>query len=141
MTGISVGFTIVTPGSLDPDMHFDLEVKWLRGINQCKPMHVFSIPVFGEGISCILYASVICLFFLAGMPPPPPMPRPPPPAPPSSSSDDNMATSNSQNSQQPPPPQNMMLPPPRPPPGKLNVTLVVMVTSANFGTHIWSAWS
>ena len=30
MTGISVGFTIVIPGSLDPDMHFGLEVKWLR---------------------------------------------------------------------------------------------------------------
>ena len=25
---ISVGFTIVTPGSLDPGMHFSLEVKW-----------------------------------------------------------------------------------------------------------------
>ena len=30
MTEISVGFTIVIPGSLDPDMHFGLEVKWLR---------------------------------------------------------------------------------------------------------------
>ena len=29
MTEISVGFTIVTPGSLDPGMHFGLEVKWL----------------------------------------------------------------------------------------------------------------
>ena len=29
MTEISVGFTIVIPGSLDPDMHFGLEVKWL----------------------------------------------------------------------------------------------------------------
>ena len=29
MTEISVGFTLVTPGSLDPDMHFGLEVKWL----------------------------------------------------------------------------------------------------------------
>ena len=29
MTEISVGFTIVVPGSLDPDMHFGLEVKWL----------------------------------------------------------------------------------------------------------------
>ena len=28
MTEISVGFTIVTPGSLDPGMHFGLEVKW-----------------------------------------------------------------------------------------------------------------
>ena len=29
MTEISVGFAIVTPGSLDPGMHFGLEVKWL----------------------------------------------------------------------------------------------------------------
>ena len=29
MTEISVGFTIVKPGSLDPGMYFDLEVKWL----------------------------------------------------------------------------------------------------------------
>ena len=29
MTEISVGFTIVTTGSLDPCMHFGLEVKWL----------------------------------------------------------------------------------------------------------------
>ena len=29
MTEISVGFTIVTPGSLNPGMHFGLEVKWL----------------------------------------------------------------------------------------------------------------
>ena len=30
MTEISVVFTIVIPGSLDPDMHFGLEVKWLN---------------------------------------------------------------------------------------------------------------
>ena len=30
MKEIPVGFTIVTPGSLDPGMHFGLEVKWLR---------------------------------------------------------------------------------------------------------------
>ena len=30
MTEISVGFTTVTPGSPDPDMHFGLEVKWLN---------------------------------------------------------------------------------------------------------------
>ena len=30
MTEIPVGFTIVTPGSLDPGMHSGLEVKWLR---------------------------------------------------------------------------------------------------------------
>ena len=30
MTEISVEFSIVTPGSLDPDMHFGLEVKWLN---------------------------------------------------------------------------------------------------------------
>ena len=30
MTRISVRFTIVTPGSLDPGMHFGLEVKCLR---------------------------------------------------------------------------------------------------------------
>ena len=29
MTEIPVGFTIVTPGSLDPGMHLGLEVKWL----------------------------------------------------------------------------------------------------------------
>ena len=29
MTEIPVGFTIVTPGSLDPGMHSGLEVKWL----------------------------------------------------------------------------------------------------------------
>ena len=31
---ISVGFTIVTPGSLDPGMHFGLEVKWLKYYSQ-----------------------------------------------------------------------------------------------------------
>ena len=30
MKEISVGFTIGTPGSLDPGMHFGLEVKWLK---------------------------------------------------------------------------------------------------------------
>ena len=30
MTEISVGFTIVIPGSLDPGMHFGLEVKRLK---------------------------------------------------------------------------------------------------------------
>ena len=29
MTEIPVGFTIVTPGSMDPGMHFGLEVKGL----------------------------------------------------------------------------------------------------------------
>ena len=29
MTEISVRFIIVIPGSLDPGMHFSLEVKWL----------------------------------------------------------------------------------------------------------------
>ena len=36
MTEISVGFTIVTPGSLDPGMHSGLEVKWLKHKNICK---------------------------------------------------------------------------------------------------------
>ena len=35
MTEISIEFTIVTPGSLDPDMHLGLEVKWL----------IFMVPV------------------------------------------------------------------------------------------------
>ena len=30
MTEIPVGITIVTPGSLDPGMHFGLEVEWLK---------------------------------------------------------------------------------------------------------------
>ena len=30
MTEIPVGFAIVTSGSLDPGMHFGLEVKWLK---------------------------------------------------------------------------------------------------------------
>ena len=30
MTEISVGFTIVIPGSVDPGMHFGLEVKRLK---------------------------------------------------------------------------------------------------------------
>ena len=30
MVEISVKFAIITPGSLDPGMHFSLEVKWLN---------------------------------------------------------------------------------------------------------------
>ena len=37
MTEISVGFTIATPGSLDPGMHFDLEVKWLKAFSTLAP--------------------------------------------------------------------------------------------------------
>ena len=45
---ISVGFTIVTPGSMDPGMHFGLEVKWLKllqirpfeGIGRYDPLKV-----------------------------------------------------------------------------------------------------
>ena len=33
MTEISVGFTIVIPGSVDPGMHFGLEVKRLKIFN------------------------------------------------------------------------------------------------------------
>ena len=43
MTEISVGFTIVIPGSLDPDMHFGLEVKWLTrdpGITIVNPTEI-----------------------------------------------------------------------------------------------------
>ena len=36
MTGISVGFTIVTPGSMDPAMYFGLEVKWLRVVAMAR---------------------------------------------------------------------------------------------------------
>ena len=36
MTEISVGFTIVIPGSLDPDMHFGLEVNWLNNLAELK---------------------------------------------------------------------------------------------------------
>ena len=33
MTEISVGFTIVTPGSLDPGMHFDLKVNKFKNFS------------------------------------------------------------------------------------------------------------
>ena len=62
MTEISVGFTIVTPGSLDPGMHFSLEVKGLMlqmtkniSIYEKWTFHIFNYLIKQPSMSWTAY--------------------------------------------------------------------------------------
>ena len=60
MTEISVGFTIVIPGSLDPDMHFGLEVKWLIDFEACQSQKAHLHPLRNV---CMQYEMNQCMGF------------------------------------------------------------------------------
>ena len=61
MTEISVGFTIVIPGSLDHSMHFGLEVKRLKDFSKNK-VHFIARPI--QKAKTALYPYTTNLFYL-----------------------------------------------------------------------------